>query len=71
MSNNNLERRTFKDCNLIEGLWSEVKYISKHIYNHIPGDVSIEDFLFESLWRRDLKFYKKENLYESLKHWFT
>ncbi len=41
--------------NLIEGLWSELKYIMRHAYNSIAGTDSLEDYLNEALWRRAVK----------------
>jgi hypothetical protein len=58
-SKNNFEIRKFKNCILVEGLWGKIKHISKHICNYVPGDVNIEDYLFESLLETILKILHK------------
>lgn len=48
--------RTFERCHLIEGLWGELKYLIKHIYNTLPGNEDIfELFIQEAMWRRSLR----------------
>ena len=48
-------QRTFEKSNLIEGLWGEMKYQIKHIYNTLSGDnKNFEHYIYEALWRRYL-----------------
>jgi hypothetical protein len=52
---NNEEIRTFKESNLIEGLWGVMKQNIKHSYNTLIGDESVYfTFVMESLWRRQM-----------------
>ena len=43
--------RTFKNGHLIEGLWAQLKFQAKSIYNSIPGSHCMEDYLWESAYR--------------------
>ena len=61
--------KTFKDLNRIEGLLSDIKYLSKHIHNTIPGSTNL-GCLNEALRRRNLKYCEEKKLNESIKLWF-
>lgn len=47
-------RRTMAHSNLIEGLWGQMKDSMKRIYVSLPSDENLDDFLFESMFRREL-----------------
>ena len=49
--------------NAIEGLWGELKSIIRHIYYGGNGGVNYEDFVWEAVWRRELR--KKPNYMRS------
>lgn len=49
--------RTMKHSNLIEGLWSTLKYFAKHVYNTLPGNEDyFISYLFEAAWKRKLSY---------------
>ena len=52
--------RTFKNSNLIEGLWSSLKYYAHNVYNTVPSNASQKQFLYESLWRKFLNDCRRD-----------
>lgn len=49
-------RRTMEHSNEVEGIWSVLKHYSITIYSTRTGEKdAIEGYLFEMLWRRDLR----------------
>ena len=54
MNRHGVEVRSMDYQHWIEGVWGILKYHTKHIYNTRSGDIStIEDYLYESVWRRN------------------
>jgi hypothetical protein len=54
-------KRDMFHSNLVEGLWSVLKGYTRRIYIGMSGtNLCFERFLFEALWRRERKFYPKE-----------
>ena len=56
----NLMIRTFMHSNYIEGVWGEIKYIMKHMYSTISGTESLDNYLYEALWRREFKMLPED-----------
>jgi hypothetical protein len=62
------DKRDFKHTSLILNLWGKLKYHIKHAYKTISGDnAAIETFLFEALWRKELKKCNINERFEFLK----
>ena len=44
-----------KDTALIEGLWEQLKGYIKRIYNTLPARSYMKDYLYEAMFRRNIK----------------
>ena len=56
--------------NLIEGLWRDIKLYIERIYVTISGSARLEDFVFESLWRRQYEMIDNSKKNDFILHTF-
>ena len=47
--------RHFQNAHLIEGFWYVLKHCIRHVYHIIAGTRNCEDFLYQGLWRRQIR----------------
>jgi hypothetical protein len=55
-TNNTLIKRIIKHASLVEGLWGQMKFYMMKIFNSNPSHSNIKYFVYESLFRRDIKW---------------